>query len=111
MTDIDALQTVLNEAHKGHTYVSDSDQYGTPDYWKASLTGDCEDFALWCRGELASRGGGVESNLLYCQTETGGYHIVLSVDGYILDNRSKWVKSRDIVPYTWISISQPDGKW
>ena len=109
MTDIDMLQSVLNDAHKGHTYVTDSEQYGLPDYWEASLVGDCEDFALWCRDRLKEKG--IESNLVYCKTETGGHHLVLSVDGYILDNRSLWVRSRNDVPYKWISIRLPNGAW
>jgi predicted transglutaminase-like cysteine proteinase len=30
---------------------------------------------------------------------------VLEVEGWILDNRSKWVVKRDYIDYTWISIS------
>lgn len=103
------LQKVLDAAHRQHEYVYDHDQYKRPEHWEVSLTGDCEDFALWCRQQLVAKG--IESDLVMCLTETGGGHLVCSVDGWILDNRRKWVTARDALPYTWISIGKPDGRW
>lgn len=106
---LDQLQSVLDRAHRQHEYRYDIEQFGLPEYWQEGLEGDCEDFALWCRSELAAKG--IESDLVLCVTETGGGHLVCSVGGWILDNRYKWVQRRDDLPYTWISIGRPDGKW
>lgn len=103
------LQTVLDRAHTGHTYVQDPAQYQRPEHWTVSLVGDCEDFALWCRKELALQG--IASDLVYCLTEQGEGHLVLSVDGYILDNRHRWVMRRDDLDYRWISLGKPNGTW
>ncbi len=109
MSILDTLQESLDEARKLHTYIYDKDQYGVPEYWKTSLKGDCEDHALWLRQHLKSKG--IKSDLVYCLTETGDGHLVLSVEGWILDNRNKWVMRRDDLDYKWISIGKPDGDW
>ena len=105
----DTLQKVLNEAHRGHTYVSDLDKHGKLEHWEADLVGDCDSFALWIRDRLKQEN--IESDLIYCLTETGEGHLVISVQGWILDNRSKWVRRRDDIPYTWLRIGKPDGYW
>ena len=106
---MDTLQAVLDTAHRGHRYIRDSVQYQRPEFWQAGLIGDCEDFALWCRQELAQRG--IASDLVFCRTETGEGHLVCSVDGWVLDNRHRFVTRRDDLPYQWISLGQPDGAW
>ena len=106
---LDVLQSVLDKAHRGHEYVTDLEQYSRPEHWEASLVGDCEDFALVCRQLLAA--AGIASDLVHCITETGEGHLVCSVDGYILDNRSQWVKRRDDLDYRWIRLGKPDGTW
>lgn len=106
---LETLQSVLDLAHDGHRYVLDNVQYKKPEYWQVSLIGDCEDFALWCRAELANRG--IQADLVLCLTETGGGHLVCSVEGYILDNRHTWVMRNDDLPYKWISLGKPDGRW
>jgi len=103
------LQQVLDLAHSQHEYRYDRDQYGKVEHWAAGLVGDCEDFALWCRQSLSERG--IPSDLIYCKTENGGGHLVLHVDGWILDNRHGWVMSKDDLDYTWISLGRPDGVW
>lgn len=105
----DTLQAVLDRAHAGHRYVTDTMQYRRPEHWQLGLVGDCEDFALWCRQELAALG--IQSDLVFCITETGGGHLVCSVDGWVLDNRHRWLQSRNDLPYRWISLGKPDGTW
>lgn len=105
----DRLQVVQSAAQREHQYIYDQDQYGVPDYWRAGLTGDCEDYALHVRQQLAAQG--IASDLVYCLTERGGGHLVVSVQGWILDNRRKWVTRRDDLPYTWVSLGKPDGTW
>lgn len=74
-------------AMRHHVYIADMEQYGVEDYWIPSLTGDCEDYALWMR----ERVGG---ELMYVLTEQGQSHIVLDVDGKIVDSLSKRVYPR-----------------
>ncbi len=103
------LQQVLDAAHGQHEYRFDRDQYGVSEHWAADLAGDCEDFALWCRGQLDQQG--LAADLVYCKTETGEGHLVLHVSGWILDNRHRWLQCQDDLPYQWISMSQPGGTW
>lgn len=74
-------------AMRRHVNISDMEQYGREDAWKASLTGDCEDYALWMR----ERVGG---ELMYVRTQEGELHIVLNVNGKIVDNLSPTVYRR-----------------
>jgi len=103
------LEKVLSQAHAGHMYTTDWVTHGVAEYWSADLVGDCEDFALWCRDKLLEQG--IESDLIFCKTMEMGYHLVLSVQGWILDNRSQWIRRRDDVDYIWLMIGKPDGKW
>lgn len=103
------LQRVLDQAHAGHTYVSDSERYGLAECWTAGLVGDCEDFALWCRAKLNELD--IWPDLVYCLTEKGEGHLVLHIDGWILDNRYGWVQKQDDLPYSWVKLGRPDGKW
>jgi len=106
----DRLQQVLDRAHGQHEYRYDRDQYGQREYWTASLIGDCEDFALWCRDALAQQG--VAADLVLCGVDNpAGDHLVVHVDGLILDNRHRWVMRQDDLPYAWIKIGKPDGTW
>lgn len=106
---IDKLQKVLDRAHSQHVYVRDKKQYGLSEFWTKNLVGDCEDFALWVRDELHAIG--VDCDLMFCQTETGEYHLCCSVEGYILDNRYKFVMLNQDLNYKWHSLGRPDGKW
>lgn len=74
-------------AMRRHIYISDQEQYGREDVWTPSLKGDCEDYALWMRERVGGR-------LLYVRTEQGQAHIVLDVDGKIIDNLSQKVYQR-----------------
>jgi predicted transglutaminase-like cysteine proteinase len=103
------LQRVLNRAHRGHVYTSDQDQYQQPEFWESGLIGDCEDFALWIREQLTLKG--IESDLVYCFTEGWEGHLVIHVDGWILDNRYKQVMRQDKLDYQWLKIGKPSGEW
>ena len=110
MSLYDTLQDVLSTAHRDHVYVSDQEKYGLREHWTVNLTGDCEDFALWIRNTLRDSYG-IQSDLVFCLTENGVGHLVVSVDGWILDNRHDWVMSKDELPYEWLKIGKPDGTW
>lgn len=107
--DAATLQAVLDAAHRSHEYHPDIERHGVPEHWAPGLVGDCEDFALWCRQQLAARG--IASELVHCLTETGDGHLVCSVAGWVLDNRHTWLMRRDDLPYTWLSLGTPDGRW
>jgi len=103
------LQEVLDKAHEGHKYVKDDVQYRKNEHWIIGLVGDCEDFALHCRQQLKRKG--IESDLVYCKTETNEGHLVVHVEGWILDNRHVWVMRQDDLAYTWLKLGKPDGTW
>lgn len=103
----DSLQGVLDWAHSQHEYVTDLEQYRKSEHWMAGLTGDCEDFALACRDQLEQRV--IHPDLVFCRTEDGSGHLVLHVEGWILDNRHKWVMRQDDLPYEWIKIGVPNN--
>lgn len=105
---VDILKEVLAEAHTGHKYVKDIHNYGKDEYWQPDLKGDCEDFALWCKYELEKKG--IDADLVLAQTETGGYHLVCSVDGWVLDNRYRYLVSKDELRYKWLKIGR-NGVW
>lgn len=112
LVDLDLLQQVFSEAIKRHEYVTDQKQYGKHEHWEPGLMGDCEDFALWCRERLELVG--VESDLIYCRTEDNIGHLVLSVDGWILDNRcSEVMANTSLVEagYKFLKLARPDGTW
>ncbi len=106
---LDKLRKVQHEAQQRHEYVSDQEMHGEFEHWEPGLMGDCEDYALWCRERL--EGLGVESELIYCKTESGIGHLVLSVKGWILDCRFKDVVSRDDLQYEWLKLGDALGNW
>lgn len=69
-------------AQRWHRYVPDKG-----DVWSPTLRGDCEDYALAMRERVGGQ-------LLYVRTEQGQPHIVLDVNGKIIDNLSRKVYPR-----------------
>ena len=77
------------------------------------LRDDCDGFCLACRTLLRQQG--IPSRLVYCEVEGLG-HLVVEVDGWILDNRQKTVVSNTIPGlnhYRWLRISgfEPGDPW
>ena len=112
------LQEIHHEIKSKFIYISDMDRYGKREYWTRSsesvgkdgkLYGDCEDFALAC--QVACKAIGIKSRLVTCNTENGGHHCVLGVDGFIFDNKQDEVKDRDDLDYKWLKIQDHDGTW
>lgn len=99
------------EVKQGFTYVTDKEQYERNEHWVMpkdpfEVTGDCEDFALACR--VLVRNKGLKSRLIFCKTEDGGGHCVLSVGGWILDNRMERVHDYQYmikIGYRFIAMS------
>lgn len=98
------LQSVQSQAQRRHRYVPDREEF-----WQDSLEGDCEDYAIHVHLELARRG--IPSHLVLARAETGEVHIVVSVDGWILDNRHFWVRPREELPYEWFAQGGLQGEW
>ena len=109
----------LHRARLTHfIYVPDQEQYQMREHWPDReqiplsgeiLKGDCDDFAHACYWDLLDKG--TESNLIFCQTETGGYHLVCECDGWIFDNRMRTVLRIKDVPYIWHKSGRPNSKW
>jgi len=102
------IADVFHNVKRRFKYISDQAQYGKSEKWVmpegfGKIKGDCEDFALACRGLCRSHG--IESRLVLCKTETNEMHCVLEANGFILDNRMNEVKRIDDLPYTWLAMS------
>jgi predicted transglutaminase-like cysteine proteinase len=115
LTD-DELKTV-NAVHRRvfsiFEYKTDLEKFGKLEHWqdpkqlkealdKGVLVGDCDDFALACRFLLREKG--IQSRLVMCFIGDEG-HLVLEVQGYILDNRHDRVKRIDELSYEWVKMS------
>jgi predicted transglutaminase-like cysteine proteinase len=111
MSLITTLTGTLRRVQRGFEYKTDIRQYGVIEKWTIptdvdNLTSDCEEHAIACRMILKDLG--IDSRLVYCKDETGAGHLVLEVEGWILDNRQTRVVSRDKLErkgYEFISIS------
>lgn len=105
-TDVYAEVTRMHQqALAQHTYVTDPEQYGVADKWVASLTGDCEDYALYMQLQLQQHG--YRSRLVIARTEQNQLHVVLIVKiagvDYAIDNRFRWVYPKRQIHYKWLS--------
>ena len=113
------LDDIFQDVKGRFTYVPDSFQFGKVEYWMepealdGDFSGDCDDFSLACRKLV--RAAGLPSRLVFCKVETGEYHLVLESEGWILDNRQKFVVSNAELRgrYEWISMSgfNAGGPW
>ena len=82
---------------------------------RQTLRDDCDGFCLACRKLLRDKN--IPSRLVYCEVEDideAFGHLVVEVDGWILDNRQSSVKSNSrIYGYRWLRISgyEPGDDW
>lgn len=103
------LSEIYADVSQRFTYQSDLLTFGRVEHWAepefldGTIIGDCEDFTLACR--KMCRAQGIPTRLVFCQIDTGEYHIVLESGGWILDNRQNRVVNRDALDYQWLSIS------
>jgi predicted transglutaminase-like cysteine proteinase len=72
----------------------------------APLRGQCHDYAVTKQWLLAAFG--IASQLCECEIEDGEHHLVLLVDGKVLDNLTPIIKPRAQVHYKWIRQQSPD---
>jgi predicted transglutaminase-like cysteine proteinase len=94
--------------------VTDQVQYGTPEYWTYAKSGkgDCEDYVLEKRRELARRGWPLSSLLITVVLDKeGGGHAVLTVvtdrGEFILDNQTNLVLPWSQSELTFIKRQSP----
>ena len=69
--------------------------------WSDSLIGDCDDYAVYTHLRLAEMG--IYSDLVLVETEKGETHLIAKVDNLIFDNRYKVLRTKEMVPYKFIS--------
>ncbi len=80
-----------------------------------TIRDDCDGFCLACRSLL--RDADISNRLVYCEWEERGEtygHLVVEVEGWILDNRQDHVVPNSFVyDYRWLRISgyEPGDKW
>lgn len=112
----ETVEDIFNKVKDGFNYKSDIQTQGVVEHWGESLDkldgeweGDCDDFAITC-ALLAEESGFKSENIrvIFCQVETGGYHLVCGIDTdddtLILDNRQKFVVSAgELYEYKWMS--------
>lgn len=86
----------------------------SPDYDGGQvIRDDCDGFCLACRVLL--RRAGLPSRLVYCEIDRRG-HLVVEVEGWILDNRQQTVVANTLLTaqhYRWLMISgfNPGDPW
>jgi predicted transglutaminase-like cysteine proteinase len=117
----DTLKKVFEEEISRFIYKTDQAVYKMPDKWidekdipliPNKFIGDCEDFALACRKNLRNLNIN-HSRLVLCLTKEHEYHMVLEIEGWILDCLQTSVISRQKTGYGWIMISgeNPGDPW
>ena len=113
------LSQIHYDLKKRFVYVKDLDRYGKVEYWArpnesttldGSINGDCEDFALAAQ-QACEEAGINNARLVICEVKKGAKHCVLSVEGYILDNRLEVVVGREELAYKWLKIQDYSGVW
>lgn len=125
-----AAMAVHSWALRHFQYVPDEIVHGQIEHWPSfeqidaalrdvgTLRDDCDGFARMCQFRL-ERIFNLPTRVLYCQTETGGGHLVCEVGGtdekggYILDNRRDAVTTRARLSeegYTFLKLAK-DGQW
>jgi predicted transglutaminase-like cysteine proteinase len=68
-----------------------------------ALWDDCDGFCLACR--MLLRQQRIANRLVYCEVNGGG-HLVVEVNGWILDNRQQTVVANTLLNnYRWLRIS------
>ena len=113
---LELLEDVQRLMFKHFTYITDMDNHGLRELWtppdeklthayhiavktevwhKQDLLfkGDCEDYAMLARSIVQKLLPDEDVRLVVCRDETGALHCVMSVGGWIIDNRYKDVNS------------------
>lgn len=102
-----SLEQVNYEINR-YPYVSDMDNYGKDKYFATPVEfykngGDCEDYAIAKRYEL-SKLGYTGMKYITVTLPEGPDHVVLFVEGKILDNRSRHIEDLDYLKREYTDI-------
>ncbi|WP_436799496.1 transglutaminase-like cysteine peptidase [Rhizobium oryzicola] len=115
----DMIHQVNSSVNHRITPKTDMEVYGQEEYWEYPVdAGDCEDYALQKRKELAQKGFSLSDLLITVVRKPDGEgHAVLTVrttDGdFVLDNLTDDVKIWFDTPYTFLKrqASFNTGRW
>ena len=106
LTDLKTIFHLVKRHFQQHPDQGEHWQMPPPDYdGRQLLRDDCDGFCLACRMLLRKRG--IASRLVYCEIRGGG-HLVVEVEGWILDNRQATVVPNTLLNkqgYRWLRIS------
>jgi predicted transglutaminase-like cysteine proteinase len=72
----------------------------------APVRGQCHDYAVTKQWLLAAFG--IKSQLAEVVAMENEHHLVLVVDGLVLDNLTSLIKKREDVRYVWVRQQSPD---
>lgn len=112
-----AMLRKVNDDVNGAIWPEDDQRhYGRAEYWNIPTDGygDCEDYALTKRRDLAARGVSLAAlRIAVVVTGDGGRHAVLTVvtdkGDYVLDNMKNEVLPWDRTGLTWIERQDPSN--
>lgn len=104
---VDTLEDIHRKVRDNFIEITEADEEWTmpPEDYDGSqtLTDDCDGFCLACRTLL--RKADIPSRLVYCEIGKSG-HLVVEVNGWILDNRQRVVMPNTLLKdYVWLAIS------
>lgn len=112
-------EAVQTRILRGFRYTPDQQNYGTPEDWRFPtnfdrVVDDCDGFAIACRALLREQG--LDTRLVLCYTETNECHLVCATGNYILDNRSKHVRTKEELVkigynFKYVSGLNPGDPW
>ena len=94
---------VWGDKCKAGEYWASSAELRTQNNSDRKIHGDCDDWCALVRDGLTANG--IASRLVMCMVPNAGLHLVVDVDGIILDCRQKMPVSRDDLDYTFLSAS------
>lgn len=104
---IETLRRIFKRVHKNFIFEKDvgGESWVMPPAFydgKQLIVDDCDGFCLACRKLL--RQEDIASRLVYCEYQGMG-HLVVEVEGWILDNLQDKVISNTLLDYQWLRIS------
>lgn len=109
---LQAVHQTVRQRFIAHREIEERWDMPPPGYnGEQTLRDDCDGFCLACRSLLRQQQ--INSRLVYCEIKGAG-HLVVEVDGWILDLRQKTVVANTLLrDYHWRRISgyQPGEPW
>jgi predicted transglutaminase-like cysteine proteinase len=116
---IELLRQVHADVRAHGTWKPDSEVYGQEEYWATAaeiraqmerlggrFEDDCDGWAVLARAGLKELG--LPARLVFCRLGDEG-HLVVEVDGWIVDNRHGHVESRDDLAKTGYEFVMRSG--